>query len=385
MKYRFAFLVTALSSLLAAQDEAAQKGRPGEAAPRGAGDLEEVQDLQAQFLQSVTCVVLPEDARFLYAAAFNSDVVSSFKRDAGTGRLEHGQTITGPELDAVVSVRLSRDGKYAVASAFGSNAIMLFKRDAETGQLTFLDAAVEGENPKRGLNFVVDANFSNDNRFIYTAFSGGVGVFKVENDRLVFAHFETAGGRLDQVRGVTLSPDGTLIYATAYGSGALGVLRADKQSGALEIVQVLKDGEDGVEALAGAFRVACSRDGRHVYVSSGRFQGDQAISAFETHSSGKLKLIEEHVNGVGNFDGFTGGNDIQVSPDGTLVYALGTLSDRLVRFRRDAGSGKLTFLGSQLVGASVQPGSANLCFSPDGKFVYVADEDANSIVVLKHP
>jgi sugar lactone lactonase YvrE len=91
------------------------------------------------------------------------------------------------------------------------------------------------------------------------------------------------------------------------------------------------------------------------------------------------------VNGQGDFAGFEGGNSIAISPDGTLVYAVASLSDRLVRFRRDPATGKLTFLGSQAVGANETPGSAGLCFSPDGKFVYVADENSNSIVVFKQP
>ena len=122
-----------------------------------------------------------------------------------------------------------------------------------------------------------------------------------------------------------------------------------------------------------------------MYVSSGRLQGDQAISVFETLPDGKLKLIEEHVNGEGDFTGFEGGNVIAISPDGTLVYAAATLSDRLVRFRRDPKSGKLTFLGSQSCGAFSSPGACALAFSPDGKFVYVADEDSNAIVVFKQP
>jgi 6-phosphogluconolactonase (cycloisomerase 2 family) len=65
------------------------------------------------------------------------------------------------------------------------------------------------------------------------------------------------------------------------------------------------------------------------------------------------------------------------------VYVVASVSDRLFRFRRDAASGKLTVLGSQQVGVNETPGSAGVCFSPDGKFVYVADENAGSIVVYK--
>jgi 6-phosphogluconolactonase (cycloisomerase 2 family) len=348
-------------------------------------DLEEVQNLNLELLRSVTCVVMPEDGKFLYAAAYNSDVVAAFSRDTATGQLELEQDISSKELDAAVSIRLSRDGQYAVASAFSANAINLFRRDAATGYLNLLDVARDGVGDNEGLNFVVDANFSKDNRFIYTAASEGVGVFRVQNDKLAFVQCESAGGRLLGARAATVSPDGAWIYVPAPRTGTLGVLHGDPATGKVEVIQLLIDGENGVNALEGVFRAACSPDGRNVYVSAGRFGGDQAISAFKTQGDGKLELLEEHVNGVAGFSGFEGGNDIKVSPDGRLVYALGTLSDRLVRFAREPATGKLTFLGSQSVGVKVLPGSANLAFSPDGKFVYVADENANSIVVFKQP
>ena len=356
------------------------------AVPRAHGvenALAEVQNLSLPFLQSVTSVAVPRDGRFLYAAAFNSGVVAVFVRDPQTGLLEAQDEITTPDLEAAVRVRLSPDEKYAVAAAFAANAVTVFKRESANGRLTIIDTARAGENDVGGLDFVIDASFSADNRFLYTAASNGVGVFKLDGEKLSFVQHETAAGRLEGVRGVAFSPDGQWIYATAHASGVLAVFRRDATSGMLTVVQVLKDGENEITALDGAFRTACSADGKHVYISSGRFKGDQAISVFQTLPDGKLKLIEEHVSGVGSFSGFQGGNDIAISPDGTRVYAVASISDSLVRFQRNPDSGKLTFLGSQEVGARETPGSAGLCFSPDGKFVYIADENANAIVVFK--
>ena len=233
------------------------------------------------------------------------------------------------------------------------------------------------------MDFVIDAEFSDDNRFVYTAAANGVGVFKLEGEKLSFIQAESAGGQLRGVRGVTISPNGSWIYGPAYLSGTLGVLRRDAATGKVDVVQIVKDGENDVNTLAGAFRAACSPDGKHVYVSSGRFTGSQSITVFGAAPDGKLTLVEAYVNGEGGFDNFQGGNGIVVSADGTRVYAVASISDRLFRFRRDPASGKLTFLGSQQVGANQTPGSAGVCFSPDGKFVYVADENANAIVVFR--
>jgi 6-phosphogluconolactonase (cycloisomerase 2 family) len=348
-------------------------------------DLEEVQNLKLEYLKSVTCVSISKDGRFVYASAFNSSVVAVFKRDAATGQIENLSWMEVPELSAAVSVKLSPNDQYATVAAFGANAVSLLKRDSNTGELTFLDSVTEGKDGNSGLNFVIDTAFSADNRYLYTAAQTGLGVYKLEADKLTYVQSETAQGSLQGVRGVVISPDGNTVYAAAYMSNTVGVFRRDKESGKLDMVQILADGQNGAESLAGAFRIACSADGKHVYVSSGRFRGDQAITAFETQPDGKLKFIEEHVNDVGDFTGFKGGNTIVISPDGKLVYAVASLSDQIVRFRRNPASGKLTFLGTQVAGAVATPGAAGLCFSPDGRFVYIADEDASSIVVLKHP
>jgi 6-phosphogluconolactonase (cycloisomerase 2 family) len=331
------------------------------------GELKEVQNLNLDFLKAVTCVTVSRDGKFLYATAFAGNVVAVFSRDPESGQIGFLRSNESEELDAAVSVRLSPNDRYAAVAAFRANSICLFRRSATDGSLALLDVAREGEQENDGLNFVIDAAFSPDNRFLYTAAAMGVGVFNLTEGKLKFVQCEKADDRLRGVRGVTLSPDGATIYAAAYISGTVGVLRRDKDSGKVEVVQLLADGQDGVETIEGAFRIAVSNDGRHVYLSSGRFKGDQAVTVFEAQADGKLKLLEAHVNGQGGFTGFEGGNTIAISPDGSLVYAVATLSDRLVRFRRDPVTGRLTFLGSQAVGANETPGASGLLLQPRRK------------------
>ncbi len=349
------------------------------------GDLEEVERVIEPFLKSVTSVTLSPDGKFLYAASFSSHYITIFKRDETSGKLTPELSISGPKSTATVRVRLSRDGNLMASSAFAANSVTLFKRDATTGDIWRLDDATEGENGNRGLDFVIDANFSPDGRFIYTASRTGVGVYQQVEGKLKFVQFESAGNRLHGVRATVPSPNGKVLYAPAMESGTLAVLKLDAETGKVALLQLLEDETDGITSLGGIFRVACSADGKFVYTNSGRFQGDQAITVFATQDDETLKLVEAHVNGIGGFEGFEGGNELQISPDGTLLYALGSVSDSLARFRRDSESGKLTFLGSQQVGEKVTPGAAGLCFSPDGKFVYVADEAASSIVVFRQP
>jgi 6-phosphogluconolactonase len=343
----------------------------------------EIQTVALPYLLSVNCATISADGRFFYASAFNANTVAVFVRDPETGLLEPQDEITTPDLEGSVRIRLSRDNHYAVVPSWGAGTVTLFKRDATSGRLTILDVYPNPEQKGPGrLSIPADAQLSNDNRFIYTPVIDGLAVFKVDGDKLSLVQHAAKLG-LEKARGLALHPNGRCVYLTAYSTGALAVLRRDENAGTVEMLQFLKSDMDGLSSLAGAFRAVCSADGRHVYVSSGRFGGSQSVTAFAADGEGKLKLIETYINNVDGFTGFEGGNEIVVSPDGNLVYAVASLSDRLVRFRRDQQTGRLTFLGSDEVGANEVPGAAGLCFSPDGKFVYVADEDANAIVVYK--
>jgi len=49
-------------------------------------------------------------------------------------------------------------------------------------------------------------------------------------------------------------------------------------------------------------------------VTSGRFEGDNAVSAFRLGTNGRLSLIQEMVNGRGKLNGFEGGNHLASRP-----------------------------------------------------------------------
>lgn len=347
--------------------------------------LEVVHSVAMDSLNCVTSVAVSPDGRFLYAAAFAVSTVSTFERNIETGELTLNGVLEGPNLDAAVNIQLSHDAKTAVVSSFRANAITLFGRDAETGALKQLDVAKEGDGGNAGLNFVVACSFSKDDRFIYTASGGGLGVYEIVEDRLKFVQVEAAEGKLAGMRDIQTSPDGRVLYAAATGANSLVALRPDRETGKVQLLQILNNEDDEIDGLAGVFRVACSPDGKHLYASSGRFGGVNAVTAFAVLPDGKLKFIEEHFDGINGFTDFVGGNGIAVSQDGLAVYALATVSDHMARFSRDAESGKLTFLGTQPVGTFSEQGCPNLCFSPDGRFIYAADESTGEIVVFKAP
>jgi 6-phosphogluconolactonase (cycloisomerase 2 family) len=231
----------------------------------------------------------------------------------------------------------------------------------------------------------MDADFSHDDRFVYAGAASGIVVLELKDDNLSFVELAQGDGEMRGVRGCIVSPDGHWVYATAHETGVLEAFKRNETTGKLELSQVLKNGQDDVASLAGAFRVAESADSKFLYVSSGRFHGDQAVGVYAVQPDGQLKVLQQLINGTDEFTEFEGGNSICASPDGKFVCAVASLSDRFFRFTRDAASGKLTLLGSQQAGNFAPPGAAGVCFSPDGKFLYIADEKENAIEAYKLP
>jgi 6-phosphogluconolactonase (cycloisomerase 2 family) len=370
--------------LAAAQAQVEREEKAGE------GRLSHVATVARDDLGAVTSVEVSPDGKFLYASAWRSATHVVFRRDATTGKLEHLQTVEDRErLDGATALRLAKESDLAAAASFRSKCVVLYRRDKMSGELTRLDAKYEGIDGTSGLEFPIDASFSPDDRFIQVLdSSGGVTVFRVagKGDERKLEFIEAfRSDDLQGVRGLAYSPEGSHVFAMAGMAGAMVVLKRDKMSGKLEIGQVVRDGEGEVKGLAGAFGVAVDPSGEHVYTVSGRFGGDESLGAFEFDAaSGKLTLIEELAAGPAAdaaLPGFIGGNEIEVSSDGRNVYAVATVAGALAALLREPKSGKLVALG--VTSGEAVAGAAGIGLSPDGKFVYVAAEEANAVSIYQ--
>jgi 6-phosphogluconolactonase (cycloisomerase 2 family) len=364
------------------------------------GRLQHVDTMTRDDLRSVCCVNLSPDGKHLYAAAWQANCVSVYRCDAETGRLEHLQSlVSDQDLQGVTSVRISSDGRHAVAAAFRSRTLVLFERDPMSGKLTIRDVVRGDEQPDLGLRWPIDAVLSPDGRFVYLLdpqqsgagvnpmAQGGIAVFRLaDGGKLELVEVNSGdGSSFFGCRGMDFTPDGKLGFVACTNSWQLVVVDRDRETGKLKVRQVVKDGVGEAQALEGVIGVACSGDGRFVYASSGRFSGDNAVSVFRLTDENELELLQEIVNDAGELQNFVGGNEIIVSPDGLTVYAAATRSGALANFRRDAGSGRLTLVETLVHEnfAGKIAGAASSEVSPNGKFVYVAAEFAESIEILK--
>jgi 6-phosphogluconolactonase (cycloisomerase 2 family) len=290
--------------------------------------------------------------------------------ESGSG----GECSDGKGLDGAYGVAVSGDGKHVYAASQFSGAVTVLARDKKAGALTQL-AGTAGCVSETG--------------------SGG----------------ECSDGKaLDAASGIAVSPDGKQVYAASYNSGAIAVFARDKSTGALTqlvgtagcVSETGSGGEcsDG-KGLDGAYGVAVSGDGKHVYAASlnsdavAVFARDKSTGAL-TQLVGTAGCVSETGSGGACIDGkaLDGANGVAVSGDGKHVYAATQYSDAVAVFARDKSTGALTQLAGT-AGCVSETGSGGACIdgkaldaayslavSPDGNHVFAASYESDAVAVF---
>jgi DNA-binding beta-propeller fold protein YncE len=98
-----------------------------------------------------------------------------------------------------------------------------------------------------------------------------------------------------------------------------------------------------------------------------------------------LNLIDSKIDDTSGVDGLSGTTSLDVSPDGLHLYATGFADNALAVFRRNIGTGQLTFvqtIKNSDIGNLGLKGANAILVSPDNKHVYVASTLDNAIVVF---
>jgi 6-phosphogluconolactonase (cycloisomerase 2 family) len=338
---------------------------------------------KARAMKSPQTVVLSPDGRFAYTPSNSAQAISAFRVGAG-GRLTQlagtagcYSSVTAGCTKAVQTVwafgiAMPPDGRSLyLTTTFPTNTLDQFSRNPSAGTLAPLagaDACLGRQKActnTDGLNQPRGVVFSPDGRFAYaTAFSGnGVTAFSRDagTGRLTpaacvkqgTAAKTCAGARdLDGATDVDVSADGRFVYVTSFRGDAITAFARDAATGALtELGCLAQGGKDGCTAargLDGAYDLALSPDGRHVYVAS-RFSRAVAILARRPDGSlgqgaGRLGCVSE-----GGKDGcrastrasLHGVRGVAVSPDGRNVYTGAFSSSALSIFSRDPATGAL--------------------------------------------
>jgi 6-phosphogluconolactonase (cycloisomerase 2 family) len=292
-------------------------------------------------LDGARSVTVSTDGQSVYVAGKLDDAVAVFERDPNSGLLTFVQVLKNGQdsvygLDGARSVTVSTDGQSVYVASYDDDAVAVFGRDLNNGQLTLIQVLKDGQDGVEGLN---------------------------------------------GARSVTVSTDGQSVYVASSLNDTVAMFERDPNSGQLTPIQVLKDGQDGVEGLDGAISVTVSTDGQSVYVAS---YNDDAVAMFERDSnSGLLTFIQVFKDGQNGVEGLDGAYSVTVSTDGQSAYVTSYLDAIVTVFGRDPNSGQLTFQQAIFDTNQVLSKADSITISPDDHFVYVTSYDNDAVAVFE--
>ena len=367
----------------------------------GTGELEFVEQVWngkdgVDGLDAANALAMSPDGNHVYVAACDDDALAVFGRDGTTGALSFVQVVRNGQagvdgLDGTTSVTLSPDGNHVYATGERDSALVVFSREAATGALTFVQVVKDGEGGVDGLSWAWTVAVSPDGSHVYVVGANDHAVAAFSRDAttgaLTFVQVLKDGqGGVDGVadpRGVTVSPDGSHVYVAGSGDDAVAVFGRDGATGALTFVQTVKEGQDGVDGLEGPWALTVSPDGGHLYVAGSR---DHALAVFgRGAATGELTFVQVVEDNQGGVDGLLEVSAVTVSADGKHVYAAGPGDNAVAAFARDSATGKLAFV--EMIrdgqgGADGLHGSTAVVVSPDGSHLYAVGRSDDAVVVF---
>jgi 6-phosphogluconolactonase (cycloisomerase 2 family) len=335
-------------------------------------------------LSSATSVAPSPDGKHLYVASYYNHAVSVFSVDAASGELtfvEMEQDGRGgvDGLSGASSVAVSPDGKHVYVTGTIDDAVVVFSRDSTTGALAYVEMQQDGADGVFNLNGASSVAVSPDGEHVYVTseYSHALVAFDRDSSSGALSFVDTRrdghGGvnGLDTASSVAVSPDGSHVYATGPGDNAVAIFSWDSTTDQLTFVDWINWGE--VSGLRAANSVAVSPDGSHVYVAS---IGSSAVVVFARNAStGALTHVETEIDGQGGVDGLDWAWSVTLSPDGGHVYVAGWHESAIAVFSRNPSSGALTYVEVQrdgVGGVDGLDGPRSVAVSPGGEYVYVA-------------
>lgn len=186
---------------------------------------------------------------------------------------------------------------------------------------------------------------------------------------------------------VMVSPDDLYVYVLSRGEDALTLFQRNIGNGSLEFIASYQNGSDNISSMVKPGGLVISPDGKHLYVvNSGRAAEPGSVVSFSRNTNGRLTFLDAFKDGVNDIEGLSTAQDIAITPDGKNLYVVsnnvvGSNNKGLVQFSRDAESGQLYFLPSNLSITGVVGGQA-IAVSPDGQQVYVTRDAASTLAMF---
>ena len=312
--------------------------------------------------------------------------IYSFRFNADTGDL---QPLASPAETVNPSyLVVSADEKfvYAVNELHGcgneQGAVSAFHFDAASGALTFINKVSSvGEDP-----CYVSLSPDGHNLFVANYSSGGLSALAVQADGSLSGPVETLTHlghgpnperqKSAHVHMVLPAPDHDFLFATDLGEDRVYAYRLEPGNQAFPL-QPAEPPFTAVTAGVGPRHLAFGHDGRFVYLIE---EMGEAIVVFKRDGA-RLDSVQTVRVADKEWPDDTGAAALHLSPDGKFVYASNRANaNELVIYSVDPQDGTLMAVGHQ---ASLGVKPRDFCIDPTGKFLVVANQDSDNLVIFK--
>lgn len=169
------------------------------------------------------------------------------------------------------------------------------------------------------------------------------------------------------------TPDGKFLIVTDLGTDQLFVYKYNKQEdeNILTYVNSIK-----VKEGSGPRHITFAKKGKIIYLLH---ENDGTVTVLSLDKKGKLAILQE-TSVVCDEKNENGAADIHTSPDGKFVYATNRGTANNITCFSVGKKGLLNYVNQVSTGGK---GPRNFVISPDGSFVWVANQNSNNIVIFK--
>ncbi|ULQ57326.1 lactonase family protein [Flavihumibacter rivuli] len=312
-----------------------------------------------------------------------SEGIYVYKFDAADGSITPIDTAKGVENPSYLTLSSNGQFLYAVNEngekkpGFAS----AFAFDKNTGKLTFLNkVATKGDYP-------CYISITENGKWVFVANYGGGSLVAIatNKDGSLAENMQPVShqgkglnpARQDKphVHQTVLSPDERYLLVTDLGTDKVHFYGVMKGAKSMPLYAVKPDTYQA-DAGSGPRHLSFHPNGKWVYLIE---ELSGMISAF-TYQKGGLERFQKTNAHPENYTGARGSADIHVSPDGKFLYASNRFeANNLAIFSIDPANGMLKLVGFQDV---IGKKPRNFIIEPDGKYVLVANQDTDNIVVF---